>query len=361
MADERTEAPTPRRRSEARKKGQVAKSIEINSAAIILAAFWLLNITGPRFYDGLSSLMQRSFTEIASIDTITFNTLRTGGLAAGGMMVKIVAPLVLTLMLVGVVANVLQVGFMFSTKALQPDLNKINPLNGVKRLFSGRGFADFVKSLLKLLAVGIVVYLTLRDNYSAIAATSRMALPAGLGMLSQLGIKVGLRVAVIMIVIAVIDLFYQRWEFEKSLRMTRHEIKEEQKNIENPELKRRIRTRQRELAMRRMMAAIPEADVVITNPTHLAVALRYQQGRMQAPKVVAKGQRLVAERIKEKARQHQVPLVENKPLAQSLFKMVEIGQSIPVELYQAVAEVLAFVYHLKSAGKTTIHSMNVGR
>ena len=304
--------------------------------------------------------MKRSFSLLSTAD-MTLNTVRTGGLAAGGLMAQIIGPLALTLMVVGVLANVAQVGFMFSTKALQPDLNKINPLNGFKRLFAARGLAELVKSLLKLAAIGTVVYLTLRDNYPTLAVTSQMTLSASVSTLCQMGVAVGFRVAVIMIVIAIIDFFYQRWEFEKSLRMTKQEVREEMKQHENPQLKRRIRMRQRELAMSRMMAAIPEADVVITNPTHLAVALRYQTGKMQAPKVVAKGQRLVAERIKEKAREHRVPLVENKPLAQSLFKLVEVGQAIPIDLYQAVAEVLAFVYQLKKpARKVLAHSASIG-
>jgi len=313
----------------------------------MLAAFWLLKQTGPRFYEQLSSVMRRTFSELSATD-FTQEKLSAATLAIAYNFLVMAAPFVLPLMGLAVVSNMAQVGLLFSTKTLQPDLNKINPLNGFKRIFSLRGFVDLLKSLVKVLVVSGVIYITLRDNYPAIVSTSRMQLMAGVSTLGQLGLEVGFRVAMIMVVIAAIDYVYQRYEHEKSLRMTKQEIKEEMKSHENPQLKSRIRARQRQLALSRMMSAIPQADVVITNPTHLAIALRYEQGKMNAPQVVAKGQRLMAERIKERARQHGVPLVENKPLARTLFKVVEVGQSIPNELFQAVAEVLAFVYRLKT-------------
>ncbi|MCB0209788.1 MAG: flagellar biosynthesis protein FlhB [Anaerolineae bacterium] len=350
MSGERTEDPTPLRRREAREKGQVAKSPEINSAAILLTSFGLLSIIGPQTYQALRMLMERSFTTI-SIDDFTFGTLQSRGLAIGEIIAWAIAPLVLCLMLVGVVANIGQVGLMLSRKAVVPDFNRVNPLTGFKRLFALRSLVDLLKSLLKIVIIGVVVYSTLKNNYLSIANTGQMSLAAGISNLSQMGVTMGLRVSLIMLAIAAADYLYQRWEHEKSLKMTKQEVRDEAKQQENPQLKSRIRARQRELAMNRMMAAIPEADVVITNPTHIAVALRYKRGEMQIPKVVAKGQRLIAEKIKEKARQHQVPQVENKPLARALFSTVEIGQEIPTELYQAVAEVLAFIYRLKSPVK----------
>jgi flagellar biosynthetic protein FlhB len=348
MSDERTEKATPRRREEARRRGQIAKSVEINSAALMLTAFWLLKVIGPRFYEGLTTAMQRTFAELPGPD-LTLEELSAGGLAASANMLWTLAPFVLPLVVVGVVVNLAQVGLLFSGKVLQPDLNKLNPINGAKRLVSLRGVVDLLKSLIKVTVVGTVIFITLRDNYATIVSTSRMDLSNGAVVLAELAIEIGLRVAMIMVVIGILDYIYQRYEHEKNLRMSKQEIKEEQKQMENPQLKGRIRSRQRQLAMSRMMAAIPQADVVITNPTHFAVALKYQQGKMFAPQVVAKGQRLVAQRIKERAREHNVPLVENKPLARTLFKAVEVGQSIPAEMYQAVAEVLAFVYRLKSA------------
>lgn len=345
--EERTEKATARRRDQARQRGQIAKSVEINSAALMLAAFWLLSVTGPRFYNGLATVMRQSFARLSAAD-LTYEALSAGALSVAVTFLWTLAPFVLPLVVVGVVANMMQVGLLFSPKVLQPDLKKISPANGFKRLFSLRGTVDLLKSLIKVTVVGTVIYITLRDNYPAILSTSRMQLSSGVSTLAGMAIEVGFRVAAIMVVLAALDYVYQRYEHEKGLRMSKQEVKEEMKLFENPQLKSRIRSRQRQLAMNRMMAAIPEADVVITNPTHIAVALRYQQGKHFAPQVVAKGQRLVAQRIKDKAREHNVPLVENKPLARTLFKMVEVGQAIPTELYQAVAEVLAFVYRLKS-------------
>lgn len=360
---ERTEAPTPHRREEARHKGQVAKSIEINSAAILLASFWMLSVVGPGSVESLRTLMQRSFTTLAApvfmpgahnpAYDLTLNTLQAGAVAVSQLAMRAIVPLVGTLMLVGIIANLAQVGFMFSKNVFKPDFNRVNPLSGFKRILSGRGLVELLKSLLKLTVIGFIVYTTLRDNSLTIAATSRMSLAAAAGSIAQVAIGVGLRVAMAMLVLGAADYLFQRREFEKSLRMTHQEVIEEMKRYENPQLKARIRSRQRQLAMSRMMAAVPKADVIITNPTHLAIALAYEHGKMRAPQVVAKGERLVAERIKEKAREHRVPLVENKPLAQALFKSVEIGQEVPLDLYQAVAEVLAFVYRLKDGRKVS--------
>lgn len=345
---ERTEAPTPRRREEARRKGQVAKSVEVNSALILLAGFTVLRSSGPRLAEGLESFMQHSFASISTAD-VTLTSIHSSGLAVGMLLARTIAPLVLTIMAVGVVANLGQVGFFFSYEVLRPDPNRINPLNGFKRMFSARGLVELLKSLLKLAIIGFVVFAALRDNYPTIAASSRMPFTEAVGNLARVGGVVGLRAAMAMLVIAGADFIFQRREMEKNLRMTRQELQEEMKRQENPQLRARIRARQRQLAMNRMMAAVPQADVVITNPTHVAVALRYERGKpgVYAPQVVAKGQRLVAERIKETARANKVPIVENKPLARTLFKSVEVGHEIPVDLYQAVAEILAFVYRLK--------------
>jgi flagellar biosynthetic protein FlhB len=363
MSDDRTEAPTPHRREEARRKGQVAKSMDINSATILLASFWLLNMIGHNLIESMSILMQRSFSALAAPPFIlgagsatadlTLNTLRAGGLVVGQLALQAIAPLLGTLMLVGIATNLAQVGIMFSRDAFKPDFNRVNPFPGLKRIFSGQGLVELLKSLLKLIVIGFVVYTTLRDNSLIIASTSRMTLAAAGSSLTQVAMAVGLRVSVAMLVLAAADYLFQRHKLEKSLRMTKQEIIDEMKRYENPQLKARIRSRQRQLAMNRMMADVPKADVIITNPTHLAIALVYEQGQMRAPRVVAKGERLVAQRIKEKAREHQVPLVENKPLARALFKSTEIGQEVPLELYQAVAEVLAFVFRIKTGRKAS--------
>jgi len=347
MSDDRTERATPYRRNEARKKGQVAKSVEVNSAIIILAAFWLLTITVPLSYQAVSTLMKQSFSALSTTD-ITLTALRSQGLVIAWLMIQAVAPLALSLLVLGVIANLGQVGLLLSPQAIQPDFKKINPLTGFKRLLSPRGLVELLKSLFKIGVIGFVVYLTLSNNYDNIVATATMSIQSGIETLAQIALAIGRQAGWAMLVIAIIDFFYQRYEFEKNLRMTKQEVKEERKRFENPFMKSRIRQRQRQMAMSRMMAAVPKADVVITNPTHFAVALRYDKNKMQAPEVVAKGERLVAQRIKELARENNVPLYEDKPLARTLFKTAEIGHLIPVDLYQAVAEVLAFVYRLKA-------------
>jgi flagellar biosynthetic protein FlhB len=346
MSD-RTESATPYRRREARRKGQVAKSVEVNSAVIMLATFWLLTITVPLSYQAITTLMKQTFNGLSTID-ITLTALKSQGLVIAGLLVQATAPLALSLLVIGVVANLGQVGLLLSPQALQPDFNKVNPLNGFKRLFSPRGLVELFKSLAKVGLIGFVVYLTLRDNYINIMATANMSVYSSISTLSQIGLSIGRQAGWAMLVIAIIDFFYQRYEFEKNLKMTKQEVREEMKRFENPFLKSRIRARQRQMAMSRMMAAVPKADVVITNPTHFAIALRYDKSKMHAPEVVAKGERLVAQRIKELAREHKIPLYEDKPLARNLFKTAEVGQIIPTELYQAGAQVLAFVYRLKA-------------
>jgi flagellar biosynthetic protein FlhB len=346
MAD-KTEAPTPRRREEARRRGQVAKSVEVNTAVVLLLGFYVFNADGSRFATSLSTLMQRSFGSLAAAD-FTLDTVRSGGLTVIALALQAIAPLVVGVMVAGVIANVAQVGFMFSEEALKPNLTRINPMTGLQRIFSMRGLVELGKSLLKLAAVSFMVYVGIRDNYAAIAAAGQMPLAASVALVAQVAASIGTRTALVILVVAAADYMFQRRQHENGLRMTRQELIEEMKRYENTQMKNRIRARQRQLAMRRMMSAVPKADVVITNPVHLAVALQYEQGKMRAPRVVAKGQRLVAERIKDVARQHEVPLVENRPLAQALFHSAEVGHEIPADLYGAVAEVLAFVYRLRS-------------
>ena len=343
---EKTEDATPRRRSEARKKGQVAKSTEINSAFILLVAFAVIRMNASNTYETVSGLMGRSFSAISAPD-LTLMNLRSGAITLVLTNLQVMGPLLAALSVGGVIVNIGQIGLLVSTEALKPDFTRINPLSGFKRLFSERGVVELAKSLLKLTIIGYIVFITIRDNYEAIFKITQMPLTNGLNRLFSIGYNVGMRVATTLVFVAAVDYGFQRRAFNKSLKMSKQEIREEMKSYENPQLKSRIRARQQQLAMNRMMAAIPEADVVITNPTHLAVALQYKRGEgMSAPKVVAKGQMLIAERIKTKAIECDIPLMENKPLAQALFHSVEIGQVIPVELYQAVAEVLAFVYRI---------------
>ncbi len=244
--------------------------------------------------------------------------------------------------------NYIQIGFLFTGQPLAPKFSKLNPIEGAKRLFSLKSVVEFLKSLLKILIIGGVVYLTLWGERTNITTISKMPLADVLSYTGGLTLELGLKIGMILLVLAILDYFYQRYEFEKSLRMSKQDIKDEHKKSEgDPLIKRKIREKQMRMAIQRMMQEIPKADVVITNPTHYAVALQYDTGRMEAPTVLAKGRDYVALKIKEAAGKHGIVIMENRPLARALYDQVEIGQTIPAELFQAVAEVLAYVYKLK--------------
>jgi flagellar biosynthetic protein FlhB len=270
------------------------------------------------------------------------------GLDLAQRLVWLIGPLLLAVMGVGLGVNLAQTRFLFTLHPLVPDLNRLNPLQGLTRLFSRRGFVELLKSVAKVLIIGFVVYRSLMGNVDLLVGMAGMELGVAMMVLVRVGMAMLLRVAVLLVVLAGLDYLFQRWQFEKDIRLTKQELTQELQNVEgNPLIKGRRRQVQRQLALQRMMQAVPKADVVITNPTHLAIALEYKPEAMIAPTVVAKGQRLVAERIVDLARQHDVPVIRNIPLAHALFNLVEVGQQIPPELYQAMAEVLAFVYQLR--------------
>jgi flagellar biosynthesis protein FlhB len=241
----------------------------------------------------------------------------------------------------------LQTGFLFSTQALQPDFNKLNPLAGMKRFVSARGMVDTVKNIARLGIICYIVYSTIMGGYPALLQGIRQDHMTYMAVIGDLLYRLTLRICAVLLVLAAGDYIYQRWSFEKSIRMTKEEVKQETKTTEgNPLIKSRIRARQRQMARQRMMQSVPAADVVITNPTHFAVALKYDATKMAAPQVVAKGGDHIALKIRQIAEENGVPIVENPPLARSLFKSVEVGHVIPMEFFGAVAEVLAFVYRL---------------
>jgi len=261
---------------------------------------------------------------------------------------SIMGPVFIAMLVIGIGVNVAQVGFKITPKAIEPKFEKVNVISGLKRLLSMRSLVQFVRDPLKLFAVGIVGYLAIRSEFDNFLLFPDMS-PAQLGTtIGQLILLIALKIGAAILVLAVLDYVYQRYEYEKSIKMSKQDIKDEFKNAEgSPQTKSRIRQIQREAARRRMMSEIPEADVVITNPTHIAVALKYDQNQMDAPTVIAKGQRLIAQKIKEIAREYGIPVVEDKPLARSLFKMCDIGQIVPANLFRAVAEILAHIYRLK--------------
>ncbi len=343
---EKTEEATPKRKEEARKKGQVAKSTEISSAFIILAAFLALKMLGPHIYYEITAYMRMMFANLATAD-FTISQVYALFLGFSLVFLKVMLPLMLVVLMISLTVNFLQVGFMLSFEPLMPKLERINPIAGFKRLFSLRSLVEAVKSLCKISIIGYFVYRFITRETSLVPQLIGADLTDSLRYSSGLVADLALEIGAVILVLAALDYFYQWWEHNKSLRMSKQEIKEEFKQTEgNPQIKGKIRERQRAMAMRRMMQEVPKATAVITNPTHFAVAIRYDK-TMTAPEVVAKGQDFLAERIKQMARENGVAVVENKPLARSLYATVEVGETIPPELYQAVAEVLAYVFRLK--------------
>lgn len=347
---ERTEKATPKRREEARKKGRVARSREIPSAMVLLAGLSALYFGGAFMFHHLRSFMSQSLSRIGTY-VLDGGSVQALGHEFVGSLLFILAPVLAAVTGISLMSNYVQVGSLFAMELVKPDLGRINPAKGFGRLFSKQALAELLKSLLKLAIVGFVVYSTLRTEVARILLLTSEDPGGLLGFISNVSFSLFLKAGLAILFLAGLDYAFQRWSYERELRMTKQEMKEEFKQVEgDPLIKSRIRSIQKELARRRMMAEVPKADVVITNPIHLAVALSYRSSEMEAPQVVAKGAGFVAERIKEIARSHEIPIVENKPLAQVLFKTVGIGQTIPVALYQAVADVLAYVYRIK--GKT---------
>ncbi len=351
---ERTEQATPKKREEARKKGQVAKSKELASVAVLLTGIFTLFWGSAYFYYHLTGILRHYLYETAS-HHITADAMQGMGIFALRQLSVTLMPLFLLLCVVAVLSNYLQVGSLLSWEAIAPKFSKLNPLEGFKRLFSAQALMEFAKSLFKLIVVGWIAWDTMSDQVSRLVPLIDQTPGLILSYVGHVSFTLFWKVCLVMIFLAILDFMFQKWDFEKNLRMTKQEVKEERKQTEgDPQVKSKIRSIQREMAMKRMMTEVPEADVVITNPTHLAVALKYDSTSMDAPKVVAKGSGHVAERIKKLARENGVPVIENKPLAQSLYKLVDLGKAIPEQLYQAVAQVLAHVYSLRKKARGRI-------
>jgi flagellar biosynthetic protein FlhB len=345
---DRSEKPTPKKLEDARKKGQVAQSREIPSAMILLTSLGVFYFGGQAMARQLANLMQVSFRNLNGGWTQTAASvhLMTGWLFNETL--SILMPMMIALLIIGIVANVVQFGFNFKEDLLAPDFKKLNPVSGVKRLVSLKALVELVKSIFKIGFVGLIAYLILRKELVTIPSLIHTEVVETAAYMGEVAFKIAFFVCLGLIILAAADFAYQRWQHRKNLMMTKQEVKEERKQSDgDPQVKARIRSMQMEMAQRRMMAAIPTADVVITNPTHFAIAIKFDAQAMDAPQVVAKGADYIAQRIREIALEHDVPLVENKPLARALYGSTEIGGFIPTELYRAVAEVLAYVYRLK--------------
>ncbi|MBI5837309.1 MAG: flagellar biosynthesis protein FlhB [Candidatus Eisenbacteria bacterium] len=346
--DEKTEPASPKKRREARERGQVAQSQEVNSALVLLASILALSWATPhmaREIGGLARLywgegLQRAWSAESAQGELTFLLLHVG---------KAIAPAILVIGVVGVASNLMQVGVIFSGEPIKPNLEKLNPIKGAQRIFSKNGLVELLKALIKLSLITWITWGTLRTEFLGLLPFFGSDLAHVLPAAGKATYHLALRVTLGLLVVAVADYGWQRFQFEQGLMMTREEVKDEFKQAEgDPRMKARMRALQRSMLRRRMLQDVPRADVVITNPTHYAVALRYKSGEMNAPTVVAKGARLIALRIKELAREHHVPMVEDVPLAQALYKSAEVGKEIPLQFYEAVAEVLAFVYRLRA-------------
>ncbi len=344
---ERTERATPKKRAQARKKGQVAQSREIPSAAILIGATAVFYFWGSNMVGRFTRFMHHFYQNIGTLD-VQQSTIPLLFWQVTQQVFWMLFPLLAAIVLVAVAANVAQIGFLVIEEPFAFKFSKLNPIEGIQRLFSLRSLAELVKSLLKMVFVGMVAFAMVKGRVGVMPSLIETGVGGIIAFFGQVAFRVCAYTCLAMIVLAAMDYAFQRWQYEKDLRMTKQEIKEEFKQTEgDPKIKSRIRAIQLEMARRRMMDQVPEATVVITNPTHLAVALKFDAASMAAPQVVAKGAGYVAERIRDLAVEHGVPIVEQKPLARSLFKGVDIGAFIPAELYQAVAEVLAYVYRLR--------------
>lgn len=338
---------TPRRRRRAKRRGQVVKSQEVNSVLVLVGGIMLLRFLGYPLFERLLSLSRDIWAKLycfTSSSQDIYLKMQQAFLQTAFLLL----PFFLFIALIAVTSNIMQVGFVFSFHPLIPDLDRINPVSGLKRIFSREGLVRLLISLLKIIFIGCIAYLTIKGELPTIFSLTGQEVDKVLITSLRLGFKLLISLSIGIIPLALMDYVFQKRRYERQLRMTREEFKEELKETEgNPLVKSRIRSLQRQILRSRMMQKVPQADVVITNPQRLAVALQYEREKMNAPVVIAKGAGIIAEKIKEIARKHGVPIVENRWLAQMLYKSVEIGEEIPVKFYQAVAEILAYIYRLR--------------
>ena len=346
FAGEKTEEPTAKRKSETRQKGQVAKSVDFSSSVIILAAFFSLKFIGPYMYTELTGMMRTVFTQFPTAD-FTINTFQRMFLDYGFVFLRAALPIMVVILIVSLLVNFLQVGFLFTLLPLMPDFSRMNPITGLGRMFSLHSLVELVKSIIKIGVVTFFIYRFSVNQVGNIPKLMQADLYDTMQSVSALMLDLAFQIIIVLLVLSLLDYYFQWWQNNNNMKMDKQEVKEEMKQSEgNPQIKAKIRERQRAMALKRMMQEVPKADVVITNPTHYAIALQYDS-EMAAPVVLAKGQDYLAQRIKEIAKEHSIVIVENKPLARTLYSSAEIGEVIPAELYQAVAEVLAYVYRLK--------------
>lgn len=347
---EKTEEPTAKKLEDARKKGQVMRSTEVVTAATLLVFFLMLKVFVGFIGNRFISSFHKTLGSIGDYTSDPFNTNMARTIIRSSLWDIVVAafPIMIAGFVVTIVSILFQVKWKVTTEPLKPKFDKFNPVSGMKRLFSKDKIMDLLKSTAKVIILAYVVYSYLKDQWPLIFKMYSYTLPQAIAVIGDTVISVGIRISLFFAAIAVFDLFYQKWKFHQDMMMSKQEVKDEYKNSEgDPKIKSQQRQRMQQASQRRMMQDLPNADVVITNPTHLAVAIRYDKEAHEAPVVVAKGADYLAQKIKDVARANAVEIVENKPLARMLYHNVEIGAEIPPELYQMVAEVLAYVYSLQ--------------
>ncbi len=349
FSEEKTESATPKKKRDARKKGQVPVSKDLSSSFILLFIFIIINFFAKYFSENLYSLILFVYGNIKNVDElfeignllVFFNQVIYFG-------IKIALPILLTALFTGLILSYIQVGFLFSVDPIKPKLSKINPIEGFKKLFSIKSLVELFKSLAKSAILVIYSFIFLKSRLVYLIESLNYSIEAFIAITWDIIFNLVIRISLMLVVLAVLDYAYKIWQHNKDLKMTKKEIKDEYKESEgDPMLKSKIRQKQRELSASRMMQEVPDADVVITNPTHFANAIKYDSESGKAPTVIAKGRDLIANNIKKIARENDIPIVENKPLAREIYKITEIGDEIPADLYHAVAEVLAYVYELK--------------
>jgi flagellar biosynthetic protein FlhB len=343
---EKTLPASPRKIQRAREKGNVAKSQDLSAATTLMVSLVALLVLGPTMMDEMQLATYRFFRDAATMP-VEIGTMQRLTTEVLWILARITLPFMLILMLAGTAINIAQFGLLMTTQAIKPKLEKLNPITGFQRFFSIRSFVELIKSILKLTVVCYIVYLTVRGRWYEVLTYSFLPPEATIDAIGGIVALIWFRVALAVLVLGLLDFAFQKWKHQQELRMTSQEAREEVKEMEgDPRVRQRIRQVQRQAAMQRMMGEVPEADVVITNPTTFAVALRYDAANMDSPVVVAKGARLIAERIREIAVENDVPIVEKPPLARSLYRTMEVGQTVPESLFQAVAEVLRYVYQI---------------
>ncbi|MDD6194231.1 MAG: flagellar biosynthesis protein FlhB [Lachnospiraceae bacterium] len=348
---EKTEPATAKKLSDARKEGKVAKSQELNSAVTLIALFLMLRIFISFLGEGFLGVFHWAYKMIPDFveserSGLTVNSVSTVITDVLLQLLKLMAPFLIGGFVVAIVISIVQVGWLVSTKPLEPKLDKFNPINGFKRIISKDSIFNLFKSILKIALIFYVAYTCIKGQKNNLFMLYEIPLKQAIALIGSIIIDTGLRISLVYLIVGLADYIYQKRRFKEDMKMTKQEVKEEYKNTEgDPQVKGRQRQRMREASQRRMMQDVPKADVVITNPTHISVAIRYDASQESAPTVLAKGEDYLALKIRETAKEHGVAIMENKPLARAIYATVDVGQQIPPELYQAVAEILAVVYN----------------